>query len=93
MGDKEIVNFGLHNFVLKVAIHIETCSWLYVAFLEEKELLFSTSGEPRSIEEIMFLSGNTFYFSLAGDALSLPARTEVPMDFKERGHLSVTNVL
>jgi len=33
------------------------------------------------------------YFLLAGDALSLPARTEVPREFKGRGHLSVTNVL
>ena len=93
MGDKKTVNFGLHNFLLKVAIRIETCSWLYVVFLEENELLFSTSGKSHSIKEIMFLSGNTFYFPFAGDALSLPARREVPMDFKERGHLSVTNVL
>lgn len=88
-----MVNFGLHNFLLKVAIHIETCSWLYIGFLEEKELLFSTSGKPHSTKEFMFPSGNTFCFTFAGDALSLPARMEVPMDFKERGHPSVANVL
>lgn len=36
--------------------------------------------------------GHTFCFALAGDALSLPTRTEASMDFKERGHWSVTNI-
>lgn len=39
-GRQEMVNFGLYNFLLKVAVYIDTCSWLYVGFLEEKIIAF-----------------------------------------------------
>lgn len=79
----EIVNSGLHRCsLLKVNIWIETCSWLYIFFPEDKQLLppwlWITVLSWRSY------LGHTFCFALAGDALSLPTRTEASMDFKER---------
>jgi len=35
-----MVNFGLHNFLLMVAVHIETYSWLYIGFFWKKKNCF-----------------------------------------------------
>lgn len=62
-------------------------------FLKKNNWFFPNSGNLNSIKRLMVLSGNTFYITLAGDVLSPPVRMEAVMDFKERRHLSVTNIL
>lgn len=53
-----MVHFGLHDFLSKVAMRMET--WLYIGFFGRKIIAFPPSGKPLSIKEIMFPLGEHF---------------------------------
>lgn len=90
MGHKEIVGSELYRFSPLKITRIETCSWFNVTLFQKEKVFFffffPASGKLHCVKEVVSLWESTFYFTLTGDALWPLTRTEVSIDFRERGH-------